>query len=151
MAEANAPAVVDPNSFSIMKIGDISQIQEVVETNLGDEDFSPFDLDRITVPAGGGIAWEVPTVNGPESQKEIHGVIVLAKKVRSYWKDSSATDGTPPDCASADGIHGQGDPGGLCKQCPNNTDSAGSRISKSPTKTACSASAVLTRTRSPRP
>ena len=89
-----------------------------------------FTFDKIKLPAGGGIAFEVPTPNSadPELMKEVIGVIVHNHQANTYY--SAKYDGTtnPPDCHSIDGVVGHGNPGGECKNCPFNkygTDSAG--------------------------
>lgn len=105
-------------------------LQEIISENMGGEDFTPFDLDRITMPAGGGTTWEVPTLDGESGAvKDLRGVIVYAKTTRSYWS-SDEVDSTPPDCASVDGIIGSGDPGGLCSNCPNSQFGSGKNGSK---------------------
>jgi hypothetical protein len=75
------------------------------------------------MPSGGGIAFEVPQLDGEiEPVKTLRGIIVAHRIGRAYWKDSldDSGGGTPPDCASRDGKHGVGEPGGLCANCPLN-------------------------------
>jgi hypothetical protein len=81
----------------------------------------PGDLDRVKVPAGGGTAWEIPTVDGTEASKSIEGVIVYHHDARAYWSSSMETNGggSPPDCYSPDGFSGVGEPGGACSVCPH--------------------------------
>src|SRR5690606_10620160 len=59
-------------------------------------------------------------LEGSENVKAIEGVVVLWKSPRAYWKEDleSTGGGTPPDCASDDGLFGIGDPGGECAKCP---------------------------------
>jgi hypothetical protein len=97
-----------------------AEIAQVIRLNAGAGTLSPFDLDRVRVPAGGGLAWEVPTLDGERSEPEIEGVLVYWRDQRSYWRQSfdETGGGTPPDCSSHDGVRGVGDPGGLCAECP---------------------------------
>ncbi|MCC3399702.1 hypothetical protein [Eubacterium callanderi] len=81
---------------------------------------------RIKIPAGGGIAFEIPGEDpeNPEIEKEIIGVVVWHHKSNAYWAVSS-DDNTPPDCLSHDGVQGIGSPGGSCKECPLNAFGSG--------------------------
>lgn len=96
------------------------QLTTFLRDNVGAQGLKPFDLDKIKVPAGGGIAWEVPTLKGPESATVIEGIVIHFKDVRSYWKDKFGSTGgsNPPDCSSDDSLVGIGKPGGDCQKCP---------------------------------
>lgn len=91
-------------------------VAEAVELNLGGEELSPFDLERIKVPAGGARQWDL----GDTAVNEIEGIILYQKLIRSYWAEKLGDNGggSPPDCASSDGLTGEGDPGGSCAACP---------------------------------
>lgn len=95
-------------------------LSEALMENLGGSNISPFDLDRITIPAGGGIAWTIPTLEGEITSPEILGIIVSVQSARAYWAANIEDTGgsTPPDCSSDDAITGVGNPGGACAQCP---------------------------------
>jgi len=96
-------------------------VAEAMKVNMGDEEVTMFDLERIRVPSGGSLFWEVMGAEGTaEAVKDVSGIIVFTKIGRSYWKSSfeESGGGTPPDCSSADGRIGVGDPGGLCHECP---------------------------------
>lgn len=107
--------------FAVFQQGE--ELTELLTDNLGDESFSPGDLTRIKVPAGGGTTFEIPTPKGEIEVKEIEAVVLKVAPVRLYWKqgfDEAGGEGTPPDCRSDDLIHGHGDPGGECASCPMN-------------------------------
>jgi len=93
------------------------QLTTFLIENIGSDGLRPQDLDKIKVPAGGGSAWEVPTLKGPEPVKVLEGIILHFKDVRAYWKDKG-TNNAPPDCSSMDNQVGQGTPGGDCHKCP---------------------------------
>lgn len=93
------------------------QLTKFLIENIGAQGLRPQDLDKIKVPAGGGSAWEVPTLKGPEPVKVLEGIILHFKDVRGYWKDKG-TSNTPPDCSSSDSLLGIGSPGGQCHKCP---------------------------------
>ena len=102
-------------------------LRDIIEANVGDS-LSQFDLDRITMPAGGALSWTVPTLDGEESVKALEGIIVHWKEPRAYWAASfeDAGGGSPPDCSSEDSVLGRGmfgpgsehNPSGECAECP---------------------------------
>jgi hypothetical protein len=126
-------AVFDKGKYPMLDpAGMGADIAEIMAENMGDDGLSPFDLDRVKMPSGGGIAWEVPTADGPEPMKSITGVVVAWMVGRSWWErdldDPEAGDNTPPDCAARDGKIGIGrygtgseeNPTGECDTCPMN-------------------------------
>jgi hypothetical protein len=98
--------------------GDATNIVETMRENIGIAEIGAFNLDRIKMPSGGGIAWEVQTLEGPDTAKTLTGIIVYHRDVRTYWRDEYSGAGNPPDCSSQDGLVGHGDPGGDCSSCP---------------------------------
>ena len=102
-----------------IKLVSLQQLADVTEALLevAGDGLSLFDLPELGVPAGGGVAWEVPTPDGPEPRKELLCVLLDVQRVRQFYKDSETITGTPPDCASPDGLTGYGDPGGVCASC----------------------------------
>lgn len=100
---------------------DPKELAEALQENLGGGSISPFDLDRIGIPAGGGLAWNVPTLDGGEdAEKELLGIVVHVQNARAFWRNpfGSGEGAVPPDCTSDDAVTGVGDPGGACAQCP---------------------------------
>ena len=91
-------------------------VAEVIEDNFGDDGFSPADLDRLTVPSGGGLAWTIPD---EEPVSKVTGVVIHKQATRSMWLKKRGEDGEddgPPDCYSPDakvgvGLFGVLDPG----------------------------------------
>lgn len=100
----------------------INDVRDALSANLGGEGISPLDLDRVKFPSGGGTVWEIPSIEGPSDAREIEGIIVFQHHARSYWAQSIEESGgnNPPNCQSADGKTGVGDPGGDCAACPLN-------------------------------
>lgn len=105
-------------------------VRDLVRENIGEE-LTMLDLDRIRIPAGGGMAWEVPTLEGEggDITKEIVGVIIAHKFARVFWEQSidEAGGGNPADCSSTNGRSGvpldfaaakAGGYSGVCKECP---------------------------------
>jgi len=80
---------------------------------------SPWDLQRIRIPAGGGQAWEVQGLDGPQITQQLEAVVLIQRPGRAFWRNASP-DNSPPDCTSMDARTGMGDPGGDCAACPYN-------------------------------
>jgi hypothetical protein len=98
---------------------EIGQIREAMDVNVGDGALSAGDLERIKVPAGGGTAWAIQTLDGEEMIKELSGIVVAWRDTRAYWSVTmEESDGNmPPDCYSLDARTGTGKPGGDCHRC----------------------------------
>lgn len=90
--------------------------REAVVENMGDGGMSASDLMKIKVPSGGGRAWDI---NG-DVEKELRGVIVYHSSPNAFWAQAFDGQNNPPDCFSADGHIGVGNPGGDCATCPMN-------------------------------
>lgn len=102
---------------------DPGKVAEIIEANLQGQTLTPFDLDRVKVPTGGGTSFEVPTLDGSEPSKTIAGILMHFTAPRSYWaKSLDEGDGAaPPDCFSPDGSTGIGKfQGRPCESCPMN-------------------------------
>jgi len=87
-------------------------------------------FDRIKVPSGGGIVFEVPSDNSdePDTAKEIRAVVLYHHPVQSYYKEKFTGGNEAPDCASWDGIHGTDKETGeikTCKDCELNKFGSG--------------------------
>ena len=79
------------------------------------------EFDRVKIPSGGQLAFEVPgETEDVDYVKELIGVIVDHHPVNSYWPESMSGENNPPDCSSNDGKYGEGDPGGDCATCYHN-------------------------------
>jgi hypothetical protein len=124
-------AVFDPTSSQFPALfaqeGEGS-VAEVIADNFGDEGFSVSNLDRLTVPAGGGQAWDIPD---EDPSRFVEGVIIHRQPNRAFWFKTRGEDGDddgPPDCYSTDnkvgiGAFGPGsenNPTGACASCPMN-------------------------------
>lgn len=100
---------------------------EAISTNLG-SGIKIADLTKVTVPLGGGLAFNVMTAEGPSSEKTLTGIILLAQEGKAlFLKSMEEAPNSPPACYSNDGITGIGDPfetGEVCEHkcatCPKN-------------------------------
>jgi hypothetical protein len=96
------------------------EVQEIIKQNLrGGFGMSEFDLDRVKVPLGGSMTWQVPSLEGQKSVQDFSGIMLHYTDQRSFWETEIAESGggMPPDCTSVDGITGKGNPGGECQKC----------------------------------
>lgn len=99
------------------------KVTEIIKANLQGQTLTPFDLDRVTVPTGGGTTFEVPTLDGSEPTKTMQGILVHFTTPRAYWAHGldESNGASPPDCSSSDGLVGVGRYNGQqCEYCPMN-------------------------------
>lgn len=121
MTKQIAKAEAKPRSIIAAFEADLTTIQAAMNTNIGPEGLSEFDLSRIKIPTGGGIQWPVSSLEeGDKFEADIEGVIELVRQTRGYHSQpiSEGMGNQPPDCSSPDGVNGIGNPGGNCGQCP---------------------------------
>jgi len=97
----------------------VAEIRDAVVANLGEGEMSAAHFERIKIPAGGGTAWTIQSLDGEEIEKELSGIIVAWRDTRAYWSvPMEQSDGNmPPDCYSLDARTGVGKPGGDCHKC----------------------------------
>lgn len=125
---STALATIDAKSYALIKQGDVAETMAILKENLEGDELTARDLDRVKVPSGGGLAWEIPDVSGePKVQQTFEGVIVCHRRARLYWAKSfdESGGGTPPDCTSDDartgvvqGTEAPAGVGGDCARCP---------------------------------
>ena len=109
-------AVVKNDEFTLPALRDMG---EIFQEELEGLDLSNI-FDRVKIPTGGGLAFEVPgeTDDEPETVKEIVGLIIDHHPVNAYWAEKFAGGNNPPDCSSLDGKVGS--TGQVCATCPMN-------------------------------
>ncbi|HUV74240.1 MAG TPA: hypothetical protein VMW79_08020 [Anaerolineae bacterium] len=118
-------AIAKAGTFAALAVpeGDFG-LQDIVTINMGGQGIDPNKLDRVKVPSGGNLAWEVIDENGePEPRKELVGVIVGQFPTRVYYATEYTGGNESPDCSSQDGINGVPQESGLgyggkCSSCP---------------------------------
>ena len=89
----------------------------------GDIDGLQLGFQRVKIPSGGQVQFELPSddPDNPDYAKYLEGVIVYSHNANTYWPTGEDyDDNTPPACQSMDGKLGYGDPGGICADCPYN-------------------------------
>lgn len=120
---------VKAETFDLVTLsGDLAEAVQEEMDGLGSIPF-----DRVKIPSGGGLAFEVPgeTEDDTESITELAGVILDHNPVNAYWAEKFAGGNESPDCSSYDGRQGLvRETGELrnCENCPYNqfgSDGAG--------------------------
>lgn len=100
---------------------DVERIQDIINTNLAGQTLDIMNLQKVKVPGGGALTWEIPSLEGEDSDRVIQGVIVYFTTPRGKWDAPlDQNDPAPPSCSSPDGVVGYGNPGGPCKTCKFN-------------------------------
>lgn len=82
-------------------------------------------FDRVKIPSGGGVAFEVPgdDPESPDIVKELCGIIVDHYPINAWWEKEYDGSKNPPDCSSLDGRVGIDKATGekiMCASCPKN-------------------------------
>ena len=108
----------------IVKKDENTAVAYGAEVNLGEIFAEELDgltpsFDRIKIPAGGGLAYEVPgdEPDSPDSVKEFKAVILYHHPISCYYKDDYTGGNNPPDCGSMDGKIGVEAETGCIKPC----------------------------------
>lgn len=116
MAE-KTEALVKVENFQALAIGE-KDLHQIIQANFAGRQISADDLDKIRVPAGGGLYWTIPGLEKDTTREEIYGVVVYRQTIRRYWAEKYTGAGLPPDCISDNCILGRGEPAGDCTDCP---------------------------------
>ena len=89
-------------------------------------------FERIKIPSGGGVMFEIPGENPeePDTVKTFSAVILYQHSLNAYYQSEYQGGSNPPDCGSFDGHHGEGNPGGSCDSCPLNQYGSGKNGAK---------------------
>lgn len=101
---AKNEVAVTAASFNLVTLsGDIAEAIAEEMDGLGTVPF-----DRVKIPSGGGLAFEVPGEDeeNPDAEKELVGVILYHHPVNAYWKEKFNGGNEAPDCSSSDGKTG---------------------------------------------
>lgn len=119
--EKQETAVVETSGFALTE--NLQTIREALSGECAGLDFS---FDRIRIPSGGGLAFEVPgEEDDPELATKITAVIAYQHPAYAYYATKFHGGNNPPDCGSFDGEHGIGNPGGDCRTCRFNKFGSG--------------------------
>lgn len=122
----NALAVVQELSFNLPALSDPQEAMEVMADNLA-ELGGNLKFDKVKIPSGGGLSFEVLDESGEEQAvTEITGVVLDHYPINAYWEHEFTGENNPPDCSSMDSKTGtimeDGKSIGTrsCESCPHN-------------------------------
>ena len=106
----NKNEMLPVNSYTALKDFNLA---EAMNDELSGMDVS---FDRVTIPAAGGTAFELPgeLPGETEAAKEFSGVILYHHPLFTYYRERFTGGNSAPDCGSYDGVTGVGEPGGSC-------------------------------------
>lgn len=105
------PAVPTKFGYPVVafNLPEVPQISDERKAELAPEmDGLGVSFDRVKIPAGGSITWELPAEEGQEieTSKALEGVIVDHYPIRSLYLERYEGSKNPPDCSSLDCITG---------------------------------------------
>lgn len=132
MYNNNDNAMVEKKNFMLPEMLE----GEFTSEELADDyDGLQLSFQRVKIPAGGALQFEIPSDDpeNPDYTKYIEGVILHSHQTGAYWPEGSEyDDSVTPLCSSVDGKIGCGTPGGSCALCELNqygtaTDSKGNQ------------------------
>lgn len=116
----NSNASMEPVNFQLPAAVDSSFTSEDLADDMEGLQMS---FQRIKIPSGGNLVFEIPTDDpeNPNYEKTIEGVLIFHHDANAYWpEDSEYDENTAPLCSSVDGKQGIGEPGGSCVMCAMN-------------------------------
>ena len=91
-------------------------------------------FEKIKIPAGGGLGYEVPAEGADSSDiaKEFKAVILYHHPMSVYYKEKYNGASNPPDCSSIDGKQGTDSESEIhdCSSCPYNKFGSGENGAK---------------------
>ena len=120
MTTQNNSTSMEPVNFQLPAVVDSSFTSEDLADDMEGLQMS---FQRIKIPSGGNIVFEIPTddPDNPNYVKTVEGVLIHHHDTNAYWPEGSEYDeNTAPLCSSVDGKQGIGEPGGLCAMCGMN-------------------------------
>ncbi len=120
MTNQNTNTTVEPMQFQLPALVDNTFTSEDLADDMEGLQMS---FQRIKIPSGGNLVFEIPTdaPENPNYEKTIEGVLIFHHDSNAYWPEGSEYDeNTAPLCSSVDGKHGIGEPGGSCAVCALN-------------------------------
>ena len=134
MTYNNETKLTEQNNFKLPAVASSDFTNEELAE---DYDGLQPSFQRIKIPGGGAIQFEVPGDNpdDPDFSKTIEGIIIYNHQTGVYWPDGAEYDDeVTPLCSSVDGKTGYGTPGGACSLCPMNKYGTGTDKNGNPSK-----------------
>lgn len=109
---------------------ELANAENINEVFVSEMDGLTPTFERVKIPAGGGLAYEIPgeNANSPDLVKEFRAVILYHHPLNTYYKEKFTGGNNPPDCGSLDGHSGiEAESGEIrdCKSCGFNKFGSG--------------------------
>lgn len=127
MAEKKTEIAKIENTQSEFALALTGNFAEIVAEEM--EGLGSMSFDNIKIPAGGILAFEVPSADSDEADliKDLECVIVDHHPINTYWASEMGDDNKAPDCVAYDGKTGFKAEGGCreCATCPYNEFGSG--------------------------
>ncbi len=104
----DAVAVFDPTQYAVTVPSGRADLETLLQGGVG-----VFDMTRMKVPGSGGSSWEIETLHGLESLRDIEVVIMLVQgNQKAWWREPYGSGGgnTPPNCSSVNARTGTDNP-----------------------------------------
>ena len=108
MTTQNTSTPMEPVNFQLPAVMDSSFTSEDLADDM---DGLQMSFQRIKIPAGGNLVFEIPTddPDNPNYEKTIDGVLIFHHDANAYWPEGSEYDeNTAPLCSSVNGKQGIG-------------------------------------------
>lgn len=81
--------------------------QEIAEIFAENMEGMSFQCERVKIPSGGGVVWEITDDDGnTDTAKELLGIVIDHHPANGYWAEEYSGKNQPPDCSSMDGVNG---------------------------------------------
>ncbi len=116
----------EPATINLPALTQREEALEVMQENLEGME-GQFKFDKVKIPSGGGISFEIIDEAGePNPVKELKGVVLDYYPINAWWHDEYGGEKNPPTCSSMDCKTGTGAPehgipaGQACANCPKN-------------------------------
>ena len=119
MYNQNNTALMETEKFVLPAMAE-GEGEFTAEELAEDRDGLAMSFQRVKIPAGGIIQFELPSddPDNPDYAKNLTGVVLYNHSTGAYWPEGDEyDDNVPPLCSSVDGKQGVGTPGGLCATC----------------------------------
>lgn len=119
MYNQNNTALMETEKFVLPAMAE-GEGEFTAEELAEDRDGLAMSFQRVKIPAGGIVQFELPSddPDNPDYAKNLTGVVLYNHSTGAYWPEGDEyDDNVPPLCSSVDGKQGNGTPGGLCATC----------------------------------
>nr|DAH45822.1 MAG TPA: hypothetical protein [Caudoviricetes sp.] len=114
----NEVAVTEDKKFNLVTMAESGLSEAIAEEMDG---LGSIPYDKVKIPSGGGLAFEIPgeTEDDPQTATELVGVILFHHPLNGYWEEEFNGSNDKPNCSSLDGKTGVISETGEIRDCAN--------------------------------